>query len=53
LKQLAPEGTDWSAARALATHPRIADAARALGFGAVHDAPPTEAAVVAAIQRLM
>jgi len=28
-------GQDWSPARALATHPRIAEAVRALGFGSV------------------
>ncbi len=31
---------DWSAARALCTHPRIADAARAAGFGTVATARP-------------
>ncbi len=41
---------DWSAAAALATHPRIADAARAAGFGRVRDVPPTLDAVVASIE---
>jgi len=34
LRQLAPH-TDWSAQRAIATHERIAEAARGLGFGHV------------------
>ncbi len=34
LGRLVP-GQDWAAARALCTHPRIADAARAVGFGVV------------------
>ena len=34
LGRLVP-GQDWAAARALCTHPRIADAARAAGFGVV------------------
>jgi len=41
---------DWSAAAALATHPRIAEAARAAGFGRVRDVPPTLDAVVASIE---
>jgi uroporphyrinogen-III synthase len=44
LPQLAP-GADWSASCALATHPRIADAARQLGFGQVHTVAPTPEAV--------
>ncbi|WP_313071291.1 uroporphyrinogen-III synthase [Melaminivora sp.] len=32
---------DWRAARALATHPRIAQAARAAGFGQVRECRPT------------
>lgn len=39
LARLRP-GADWRAARALATHPRIAAAARAAGFGRVDEAPP-------------
>jgi len=31
----------WQAARAVATHPRIADAARAAGFGVVRLSRPT------------
>jgi uroporphyrinogen-III synthase len=42
----------WHAARALATHPRIAERARACGFGAVHASRPTLEAVVACIQSL-
>ena len=49
LADLVEAGTDWSHARALATHPRIAARARALGIGQVHDARPTPAAVVACI----
>ena len=44
LPQLAP-GADWSAASALATHPRIADAARQLGFGQVRTVAPTPESV--------
>jgi uroporphyrinogen-III synthase len=42
----------WHAARAIATHPRIAERARACGFGAVHASRPTLDAVVACIQSL-
>jgi len=42
--------TDWSHARAIASHPRIAERARALGLGIVLEAPPTVHAVVAALQ---
>ena len=41
---------DWRAARALATHPRIAQAAREAGFGGVIDGAPTLDAVVASIE---
>jgi uroporphyrinogen-III synthase len=50
LHQLAP-GADWSAARALASHPRIAERARAAGFGAVGEVAPSPAAVAAALGR--
>ena len=43
---------DWTAARALATHPRIADAARAAGFGAVHECRPALEEVGASIESL-
>lgn len=49
LAGLVEAGTDWSPARALATHPRIAARARALGIGQVHEARPTLPAVVACI----
>lgn len=49
LKQLLP-GQGWSGARALATHPRIAEAVRALGFGDVREARPALADVVASIE---
>ena len=48
LRALAPEA-DWSAARALASHPRIAEAVEAAGFGAVTLVAPTPAAVAAAV----
>lgn len=41
---------DWSSAQALATHPRIAATAQALGFGRVSTSRPSLAAVVACIQ---
>jgi uroporphyrinogen-III synthase len=43
-------GQDWSAARALATHPRIAEAVRTLGFGEVHASRPGFDEVVASIE---
>ena len=43
---------DWAAARALATHPRIAQAARAAGFGAVHECRPALEDVGASIESL-
>jgi uroporphyrinogen-III synthase len=49
LRQLLP-GQDWSAARAVATHPRIAETARALGFGYVRESRPSLADVVASIE---
>ncbi|MDF1485051.1 uroporphyrinogen-III synthase [Ramlibacter sp. H39-3-26] len=42
----------WRAARALATHPRIAEAARAAGFGAVALSAPGQDAVIASIESL-
>ncbi len=44
LRALAP-AADWSRARALATHPRIAEAARRLGLGQVQTVVPTPQAV--------
>lgn len=49
LQQLLP-GQDWSAARALCTHPRIAHAARAMGFGTVAEARPSLDDVAAFLQ---
>lgn len=51
LPGLAP-GQAWQAARAIATHPRIAESARRVGFGEVTQAGPAVAAVVACIQSL-
>ncbi|MGZ5787710.1 MAG: uroporphyrinogen-III synthase [Ramlibacter sp.] len=45
-------GQDWSAARAVATHPRIAQAARALGFGVVCESRPSLDAIVAALESI-
>lgn len=42
----------WSHARAVATHPRIAAAARQAGFGQVHEARPVLAEIVASIESL-
>ena len=49
LAQMLP-GQPWDAARALATHPRIADAARAAGFGTVRECRPALDDVVASIE---
>ena len=43
---------DWRAANAIATHPRIAERARQLGFARVTEARPALAAVVACIQSM-
>ena len=51
LSQARPTGP-WSPARALATHPRIAQRARDCGFGVVHESRPTLEAVVACIQSI-
>jgi len=45
-------GQDWHAACALTTHARIAQAARALGFGAVHQTRPALPDVVRALESL-
>lgn len=42
----------WAAARAVATHARIADAARQLGFGQVAVASPTLPSVLASLESL-
>jgi uroporphyrinogen-III synthase len=46
----AQPNADWRDARAIATHPRIAQRARDCGFGAVSQCPPTLDGVVACIQ---
>lgn len=51
LRRLVP-GTDWSAARAIATHERIAAAAREAGFGVVRPSRPSVDAVVAALESI-
>jgi uroporphyrinogen-III synthase len=51
LRTLAP-AADWSAAAALASHPRIAEAARALGFGRVRLVRPDPQAVAEAWRQL-
>jgi len=51
LQALLP-GQDWSSARAHATHPRIAAAARALGFGMVTQSRPTWEEVLASVESL-
>jgi uroporphyrinogen-III synthase len=45
-------GADWSRAVALATHPRIAEAAHRLGLARVVESQPSLAAVVACIQSI-
>lgn len=49
LAQLRPHA-DWSAAHAIATHPRIAQRARDCGFGVIRASRPTLDAVIACIQ---
>ena len=43
---------DWSRARAIATHPRIAEAARAAGWGVVIESRPALDDIVASIESL-
>ncbi|VTU39910.1 Uroporphyrinogen-III synthase [Variovorax sp. PBS-H4] len=43
-------GTAWTSARVVATHPRIAEAARAAGFGTVRVSSPVLDALVASIE---
>ena len=45
-------GQSWSRARAVATHPRIAQAARAAGFGLVCESRPAVLDLVASIESL-
>jgi uroporphyrinogen-III synthase len=49
LAALVPDAT-WTHARAVATHPRIAQAARDAGFGDVLESPPGFEAVLASLQ---
>jgi uroporphyrinogen-III synthase len=51
LRSLAP-GQGWSQARAVATHPRIAEAARAAGFAVVCESRPAMADLIASIESL-
>ncbi len=46
------KGQSWSRARAVATHPRIAQAARAAGFAQVHESRPALADLVVSIESL-
>jgi uroporphyrinogen-III synthase len=48
--QTALPGTSWAAASALATHPRIAAAARDFGFGEVHESRPALPDVLRALE---
>jgi uroporphyrinogen-III synthase len=47
---LVTAGADWSQARAIATHPRIAQAAREAGWGVVIESRPALADIVASIE---
>jgi uroporphyrinogen-III synthase len=49
LRALAPQ-LQWRSARAIATHPRIAQAARDAGFGVVCESRPAVPDVVAALE---
>jgi uroporphyrinogen-III synthase len=49
LRQLMPQ-QNWQAARALTTHPRIAQAAREAGFGVVQESRPSLQEIVASIE---
>jgi len=51
LQALAPDAR-WGASRALASHPRIAERATALGFGAVTIVSPSSGAVAAAVSEI-
>jgi len=45
-----PQGTDWSQARAIATHSRIAQAAKAAGWGVVIESRPALDDIVGSIE---
>jgi uroporphyrinogen-III synthase len=51
LRVLLPRA-DWSQSRAVATHPRIAQAARSAGFGVVCESRPSLDAVAAALESI-
>lgn len=51
LQQLLP-AQDWATTRCVATHARIAQTAKALGFGEVHSARPLVADVLASLESL-
>lgn len=51
LRDACPQ-VDWRDARAIATHPRIAERARDCGFGVIHQTRPTLDAVRACIQSI-
>ncbi|MEY4979920.1 MAG: hypothetical protein RLZZ352_2190 [Pseudomonadota bacterium] len=51
LRQLADPAADWAAACALTTHPRIAAAARAAGFGSVLETRPALADVLRVLEQ--
>jgi uroporphyrinogen-III synthase len=53
LRDALAKGADWSASRCIATHERIAERARVLGFGHVVLARPQPEAVAAALQSLV
>lgn len=53
LDTLVGPGRDWRTAQALATHPRIAARARALGFGTVHEVRPSIDDVLHAIDTIV
>jgi uroporphyrinogen-III synthase len=46
-------GLNWSHARAIATHPRIAQAAREAGFGVVYESRPMITDVAASLESLL
>lgn len=48
-----PGELNWARARALATHPRIAEAARRAGFGSVRQSRPSVADVLASIESFL
>jgi uroporphyrinogen-III synthase len=49
LRRMTP-GADWGRARAIATHERVAEAARAAGFGSVRISSPSLPALIASIE---